>query len=233
MIMRMNLIALLALGISAGTQAKMPTEVDGLIEVKSKKMEAVYLQPGADFSTYTRIMIDPSVVSFRKNWLQNQNDSQPMGAADRRITAADAQNILDTAQKTFDAVFADVLAKAGYTIVTAPGPGVLRLSPSVANLYIANPEPNGPTMGRTFTVQPSEATLILEARDAQTNTKLAVVLDEQETQSGGGAEFSSQAGNLADFRKMVDFWATASAKGLENLKSVSPVPADLKPNQSL
>lgn len=224
---------LLALSISAGIHAKMPTEVDGLIEVKSKKMEAVYLQPGADFRSYTQIMIDPSVVSFRKNWLQNQNNSQPMGAADRQITAADAQNILDTAQKTFDTVFAEAMTKSGYTIVTAPGPGVLRLSPSVANLYIANPQPNGPTMGRTFTVQPSEATLILEARDAQTNTKLAVVLDEQETQSGGGAEFSSQAGNLADFKKMVDFWATTSANGLENLKAVSPVPADLTPNQAL
>ena len=227
------LSALLALGISAGAHAKLPTEVDGLIEVKSKLMEAVYLQPGADFRTYTQIMIDPSVVSFRKNWLQNQNNSQPIGAADRQISAADAQNILNTAQMTFDQVFSDTLAKAGYTIVTAAGPGVLRLSPSVANLYIVDPQPNGPTMGRTFTVQPSEATLVLEARDSQTNTKLAVVLDEQETQSAGGAQFSSQSGNLADFKKMVDFWASTSAKGLENLKAVSPVPTDLSPNQKL
>jgi hypothetical protein len=227
------LSALLALGFSAGGHAKMPTEVDGLIEVKSKKMQAVYLQPGADFRPYTRIMIDPSVVSFRKNWLQNQNNSQPMGAADRRISAADAQNILNAAQQAFDEVFSATLVKAGYAIVTAPGPGVLRLSPSVANLYIVNPQPNGPTMGRTFTVQPSEATLVLEARDSQTNTKLAVVLDEQETQSAGGAEFSSQSGNLADFKKMVDFWAATSANGLENLKAVSPVPADLSPDQKL
>jgi hypothetical protein len=231
--LRRLFLSLLALSISVSIHAKLPTEVDGLIEVKSKKMEAVYLQPGADFRTYTQIMIDPSVVSFRKNWLQNQNNSQPMGAADRQISAADAQNILNTAQSTFDEVFSDTLAKAGYTIVTAPGPSVLRLSPSVANLYISNPQPNGPTMGRTFTVQPSEATLVLEARDSQTNTKLAVVLDEQETQSGGGAEFSSQAGNLADFKQMVNFWASTSAKGLENLKAVSPVPTNLTPNQKL
>ena len=225
--------ALLALGISASAYAKPPTEVDGLIEVKSKKMEAVYLQPGADFRTYTQIMIDPSVVAFQKNWLRNQNSSQPIGAADRRITSTDAQNILTAAQENFDEVFADTLTKAGYTLVTSPGPGVLRLSPSVVNLYIVAPEPNGPTMGRTFTVQPSEGTLILEARDSQTNTKLAIVMDQRETQTGGGVQFSNQSTNVADFRQIVRFWATTSATGLENLKAASPIPADLQPNQKL
>lgn len=231
--MRMNLLALLALTAMAGAQAKMPTEVDGLIEVKSKKVEALYILPGADFRPFGKVMIDPSVVAFQQNWLRNYNSSLPIGGADRRISSTDAQNILTAAQLNFDQVFAETLTKAGYTLVSAPGPGVLRLSPSVVNLFIVAPDPNGPSMGRTFTVQPSEGTLILEVRDAQTNTLLATVLDQRETQNGGGAQFSNQQTNIADFRQIVRSWAEISAAGLENLKSVSPVPADLKPNQSL
>lgn len=226
-------LALLAITVIGFAQAKMPTVVDGLIEVKSKRMDAAYLLPGADFRSYDKIMIDPSVVAFQKNWLRNQNSSLPIGAADRRITASDAQKILSAAQQNFDQVFADTLTKAGYTLVTEPGPGVLRLSPSVVNLYIVAPEPNGPTIGVTFTVQPSEGTLVLEARDSQTNTLLATVLDQRQTQNSGGAQVSSQAGNIADFRQIVHFWAAASAAGLESLKEASPVPADLQPGQKL
>lgn len=229
----MHTLALLAFTVIGSVQAKMPTEVDGLTEIKSKKMEAVYVLPGADFRSFSQIMIDPSVVAFQQNWLRNQNNSQPIGAAGRQITATDAQNILAAAQKNFDEVFADTLSKAGYTLVSAPGPGVLRLSPSVVNLYIVAPMPNGPTMGTTFTVQPSEGTLILEARDSQTNTLLATVLDQRETQNSGGAQVSSQSGNIADFRQIVRFWATTSAAGLEDLKAVSPIPTDLQPDQKL
>ena len=230
---KLTALAFLAITLIGPAQAKMPTEVDGLIEVKSKKMDAAYLLPGADFRSYDKIMVDPSVVAFQKNWLRDQNGSLPIGASDRRITASDAQKILSTAQQNFDEVFADTLTKAGYTLVTTPGPGVLRLSPSVVNLYIVAPEPSGPTMGVTFTVQPSEGTLVLEARDSQTNTLLATVLDQRQTQNSGGAQISSQASNINDFRQIVHFWAAASAAGLESLKTASPIPADLQPGQKL
>src|SRR5262245_11029369 len=44
------------------TAAKAPDTWDGLIKVKSKRADAVYLQPGADFRPYTKVMLDPTEV---------------------------------------------------------------------------------------------------------------------------------------------------------------------------
>ncbi len=54
---------------------------DGLVEVKPKRLDAAYLMPGADFRPYTKLMIDPVEVAFRKNWMRDVNDSASAGAA--------------------------------------------------------------------------------------------------------------------------------------------------------
>src|SRR4051794_19727407 len=51
---------------------------DGLVKVKSKRLELVYLAPGADFRGYTKVMIDPTEVAFRKNWQRDQNNSRTL-----------------------------------------------------------------------------------------------------------------------------------------------------------
>ena len=50
-----------------------PTTWDGLVRVESKKLRLVYLRPGADFRAYSKVMLDPTEVAFRKNWLRNYN----------------------------------------------------------------------------------------------------------------------------------------------------------------
>src|SRR5882757_4630346 len=69
---------LAALAISAPTSlhaAKAPPTWDNLVQVKSKRADAVYLLPGADFKPYTKIMLDQTEVAFRKNWLRDYNSS--------------------------------------------------------------------------------------------------------------------------------------------------------------
>lgn len=214
-------------------QADLPTNWDGLVEVKPKRMEVAYLLPGADFRPYTKVIIDPSVVAFQKNWLRNVNTSQPIGALNRRISTSDAQKILQAAQQNFDQVFAETLTKKGFIVVSEPGPDVLHLTPAVANLYINAPDVDGPTMTRTYVMEAGEGTLVLEARDSETNTILGRVLDQRETRNSGGMQFSNQATNVNDFRALVNTWATIFAKGLDELKANSPVPTDLKPKQKM
>ena len=37
---------------------------DGLVEVKPKRLDAVFLLPGADFRAYKKVMMDPVEVAF-------------------------------------------------------------------------------------------------------------------------------------------------------------------------
>lgn len=207
----------------------MPASWDGLVQVKPKRMDAAYLLPGADFRPYTKLMVDPAEVAFARNWLRSQNDSRNLS---HKVTQEDAEKILAAARSNFDEIFVEAFTKAGYTIVKAPGPDVMRVSTAVLNLYVTAPDV--PTAGRstTYTTQAGEATLVIEVRDSTTNLLLGRVLDRRETQRST-LQMTTSVTNLAEFRTLFKAWAGTAVKGLAELKEQSPVPEDLKPKQKL
>ena len=228
-IKRLAALALLTLAFGTATADDMPQSWDGLVQVKPKRMDAAYLLPGADFRSYTKLMVDPAEVAFAKNWLRSQNDSRNLS---RQVTQEDAEKILAAARSNFDEIFVEAFTKAGYTIVQAPGPDVMRVSTGVLNLYVTAPDV--PTAGRstTYTTQAGEATLVIEVRDSTTNLLLGRVLDRRETQRST-MQMTTSVTNLAEFRTLFKAWAGIAVKGLQELKDHSPVPEDLKPKQKL
>ena len=222
-------IVVATLGTAAA--ADLPESWDGLVEVKPKKMDAAYLMPGADFRPYTRVMIDPTQVAFRKDWMKSVNEDRR--ELSRRITQEDADRILAAARSNFDDIFAEAFTKAGYPVVTAPGPDVLRVSTAVLNLYVNAPDLPSPGRSVSFTTEAGEATLVIEVRDSQTGALMGRVLDRRETRGTAGMQMSTNVSNVSEFRALFKQWAGITVQGMEELKAHSPVPADLKPGQKL
>jgi hypothetical protein len=222
--------AVCALTLGLATAADTPESWDGLVEIKPKRMDVAFLLPGADFRPYAKVMVDPTQVAFRKDWLEDVNRSK---SPSRRIAADDAAEILAAARTNFDDVFHEAFAKAGYVIAPAPGPDVIRISAGVANLAIAAPMPDKGATGRSITLvaDAGEATLVLELRDSQTGALLGRVFDRREARHVGGPV--SSVSNVGDFRTLFRQWANIAVKGLGELKALSPVPADLKPKDKL
>jgi hypothetical protein len=220
---------LLALFANAALAEKPPETWDGLVEVKSKKFDAAFLAPGADFRVYSKIMVDPTQVAFRKDWQRNMNDDRDLS---RKITDEDAQEILAAARTNFDDVFHEAFSKAGYTVVTTPGPDVLRVATGVVNLYLNAPDTMTATRSRTYTANAGEATLVMELRDSLTGALLARVLDRRETLDTG-MQWASRVSNTSDFRNLFRTWSSITVKGLASLKEISPLPATLTPGQKL
>ncbi|MGH6910057.1 MAG: DUF3313 family protein, partial [Phenylobacterium sp.] len=131
-------VALAAQAAPSLAREKPPTTWDNLVLVNSKKLQAVYLLPGADFRQYTKVMLDPTDVAFAKDWQRDQNDTA-VGLS-RRISDDDAQKIADQVRTGFEEIFAKAYADAGYPVVTAPAHDVLRVRTGVANLTIDAPE---------------------------------------------------------------------------------------------
>ena len=100
-------------------------------------MDLVYVLPGADFRPYTKVMLDKTEVAFRKDWQKNMNDTRSVS---RKIDDDEAAKIMAAASSNFTDVWTKALNKAGYQVVTTPGPDVLRLSTAIANLYINAPD---------------------------------------------------------------------------------------------
>ena len=222
-------IVVATLGTAAA--ADLPESWDGLVEVKPKKMDAAYLMPGADFRPYARVMIDPTQVAFRKDWMKSVN--QDRRELSRSITQEDADRILAAARSNFDDIFAEAFTKVGYPVVTAPGPDVLRVSTAVLNLYVNAPDLPSPGRSVSFTTEAGEATLVIEVRDSQTGALMGRVLDRRETRGTAGMQMSTSVSNVSEFRALFKQWAGITVKGMEELKAHSPVPADLKPGQKL
>jgi hypothetical protein len=217
--------------VGAASAADAPESWDGLVEVQAKKMDAVFLLPGADFRPYTKVMIDPTQVAFHKDWMRSMNQTQR--DLSRRVTQEDADRILSAARSNFDDIFGEAFTKAGIDVVTAPGPDVLRVSTAVVNLYVNAPDI--PTAGRsyTFTAEAGEATLIIETRDSMTGALMGRVVDRRETRGTTGMQMTTSATNVSEFRALFKQWAGITVKGIDELKAHSPVPTDLKPKQKL
>ncbi len=147
---------------------------EGLVPVASRMLDEVYLRPSADFVGYRKVLIDPIQVSFRKNWRKDQNSTRDVS---RWISQTDADEILQQASASMTKTVADEFIAKGYEIVTAPGAGVLRVTPSVTDLDVYEPDVTFSRPQALFTQDAGMATLRLEARDSGSGALLGVVVD--------------------------------------------------------
>jgi hypothetical protein len=212
--------ASIALGLGTSAAGKAPTTWDGLVQVKSKRLDLVYLQPGADFRVYTKVIIAPTEVSFAKNWARDYNRSSV--SLSSRVSEKDLQDAITAGVRQASEIFADAWAKGGYSVVTTPGPDVLLVKTGVLNIQVNAPETN--TIGRsyTFSQEAGRATLFVEARDSQTGALLGRAVD-QRIVGDNNVFRRTSVSNRADFRDQVSDWAKISVRGFTELKSLSPV----------
>lgn len=204
---------------------------DGLVQVKSKKLDAAFLLPGEDFRPYKKVMIDPAQVAFKKNWMRDINSQRR--ALSSKVTQQDADEIVAAARSNFGEIFVEEFRKGGYEVVESPAPDVLRLSAAVVDLYVNAPDTMSAGRSRTYTVEAGEATLVLEVRDSTTGALMGRVVDRRATRESPTLSYTNAVTNRADFRELFRRWASICVTGLDNIKELSPVPADLKKGQKL
>ncbi len=224
-----TIVAALLIG-SAAVAATTPESWSGLVEVNARRLDAAFLLPGADFRPYAKVMLDEPQVAFRNNWLRSVN-SGSASRARNRVTEADAERILAMVSTNTTDIFAREFERAGFKVVTAAGPDVLRVRIGVVNLFVNAPDTMSASRTRSFTTNAGEATLIMELRDSQTKALLASVADRRQTQGPSGQ--ATSVSNVAEFNSLASRWARTAAEGLVALKAASPVPDPLKPGQRL
>ena len=213
-------IAVLMVASGAADAAKPPTTWDGLVQVKSKRLDLVYLQPGADFRAYTKVMIEPTEVSFARDWQRDYNRSTR--SLSSRVSDKDVQETISQAVKAADSIFANAWTKGGYAVVNTPGPDVLRVKTGVVNIWVTAPDQ--PTAGRSYSLseEAGHATLFVEARDSMTGALLGRAVD-QRVVGDNFTSWRTSVSNRADFRDQVVQWADISVRGLSELKALSPI----------
>jgi len=200
--------------------AKPPATWDGLVQVKSKRMDLVYLQPGADFSGYTKVQMEPIEVAFHKRWARDYNSSARSPSS--RVTDSELQDALSHGMTAANDIFAKAWSKGGYSIVHAPGPDVLRVKIGIVNIRVSAPDQLSAGRTYSFANEAGSATLFVEARDSTTGDLLGRAVD-QRIAGDNYTSWRTNVSNRGDFRSLAEMWAADSVRGITELKSRSPI----------
>jgi hypothetical protein len=195
---------------------KPPEEWDGLKRVKLKGMDSAYVRPGADFTIYTRIMIDPIEVAFSKNW-----DGKG-GINDRKVSAEQLEEIKQKLGKLAEETFAEEFSKKnGIEVVTEPGPDVLRFSSAIVDLWPRAVDTQEPGRNYVFTTSAGSAVLYAELRDSETGQLIGRVVDGREARNSGTMRWTNSVENTAEARAMVSDWARILRKRYEAVREAA------------
>jgi len=166
--------ALAGTAFSAPSVAAAPTTSEGLVAVQGRGFDEFYVRPDVNLSAYRRVIVDPGQVALKSNWLKQINGQRDVN---RWLVPEDAKKITDDMAASLQPVVAEVFTAKGYEIAGTPGAGVLRLTPSVTDLYVNAPDNYPSNMQRNFVRNTGDATLHLDVRDAATGALLGRIVD--------------------------------------------------------
>src|SRR6266550_2982556 len=145
------ILAIAALGgvaFAAPSPDPNPAARDGLVPVQTRDLDELYLRPSSDLASYRKVIIDPVQVSFDRNWMRKMNEYRDVT---RWVSKDDARRIAEEMASSLGNIVADEFKARGYEIASAPGPGVLRLSPSAVDLFVNTLDAQPPGITKTFT----------------------------------------------------------------------------------
>lgn len=174
--------------------------------IEGAKAALAEIDPDADFSVFSRVMLLDTFVAFRSGWARDQ---QRTGSR-IRISDADMERIKTGVAEQFKDVFSEVLSENdGFEIATEAGPDVLLIRPAIIDLDVSAPDTSTPGRSRTFTTETGSATLYIELYDSVSGQILGRAADRQTIRSpGNNLSWSTRASNTADARRLFRAWAT-------------------------
>jgi hypothetical protein len=157
-ILSLALCGLLLAGCAADRK---PQEItpDGLVRVPSRASGGVFRAPGAPFTQYKRLIVEPLTVAFVSGWESQHKD----------VSAKEVKRMRDEAARGFREEFDRVLIDEGpYTFADEPATDVLIVNPALTELDVPGPESD--RGGDKQTLAPRSVSLRItgELRDAAT-----------------------------------------------------------------
>lgn len=205
---RTALVAAIALGVASSALAQAPS---GLMPVKSRQLDVLQVSPKV--AAYKKVLVEPAKAEVQPGWIRSMNDAA--GMAGPKVKDADARNIEAEAAKALGPIVADAFKAKGYEIVTAPGPGVMRLNAFAKEIFLNAPDSKAPGV-RSVTEDAGTVVLELGATDATSGAPLALTKTKVAVKSGvGGATQASSVSNRYWFGNSFSDWAKAVASEVQ------------------
>ena len=145
---------------------------------------------GASKSVPRKVLIDPSVdVMFDRDFGSGRGG---IGVPDK-LSPEDTRKLAGEMGASFRAALADAFAAKGFQVASAPGPDVLRITPSLRNVNVNVVEHGANQALRQYSRDAGQALMQVEGRDA---SGARVFLASEQRVAGDHARLS-QASNVS------------------------------------
>ena len=221
-LMSMFLLGVLAMATGCvGTSDQLAAvSEEGMELVENTRVDALYVNPDVDFSEFKRFAIADVDVSFRRNWLKDQNQTRRQ--LTHRVSQEDANRIRATVADSFKRIFTEELEKAGYSVVDSAASAnstddLLLLHPDILDLDVTAPDTASPDRVRTYTACGCSMTLSLELYDAMSGTLLARITDRKKAPDQRPMRIANRVTNKADADRIMRRWALMLVEKLESV----------------
>lgn len=190
---------------------------DGLKQIRIEGLDRVYARPDADLSGYTKILLPPVSVAFRRDWGRGIN-------ATTRVSSSDAQRIKERLATLVHEEMVAELTKGGYQVVDTPGDDVLEVRMSIENLNINAPDVMSGGRSRTYALSVGDMTLEAELRDSTSGDLIARIHDHQAGREYMSLRMITRVDNVAEARRAASGWAVALRNQLDRAKQIGSKP---------
>jgi len=188
-----------------------------LHKIDNSRTDMAYVDPGADFSKYNRILLLP--LGMDKVEIRQPSSS---GSINRHSTRD--WELTDEDKLKFQEVFRDSMVKqlqekGGYDIVTQPGDDVLTIQASVLGIAPSAPKDDNRSRGAgrtyTYTEGAGSMSVMVAFGDSESGEVLGLMKDSRTSNSYWGN--NNSVSNLSDMRTMFNSWAIGIRKGLDKV----------------
>ncbi len=174
----------------------------------------IQFDQGAKAKTYRKLLIEPAQVQFDRDFL---NDTRAIRGASRRYNRAEIDQMAHEIGENYRAALAEAFRSRGFEIAAAPGNDVLRISPSLKDVYVNQSKGSRTGELQTRVRDAGHARMVVEGSDASGSRVLTA---SREGTAGETAAFQvgSDVSNRAWFDAMFRDWANELAVALKGAK---------------
>ena len=192
---------------------------DGLHRVRWSQLGSEFVKPGAQLGGYDKVLLEPLVI-------------KPAGTDEKRRMGPVREypptpSYLEGLKRVYQETFSKQFARRGFSVVSEPGPGVLRISGLVIDLVLTAPlDPEAETTTFGYVTSFGDLTLLLDVRDSTSGEPLLRTIDRQpisQTPIVGGTRNSTGA-NLGAQRELFSHEAILLQQEILQLQQMGTVP---------
>lgn len=188
---------------------------EGLQRTNVEGIDAAFVRPGASLAGYTKVLLAPLQVSFRRDWGKPTSSS-----LQGRVSQRDTQRIREELATIVQDEVARELVAGGYPVVTEPGEDVLEVRAEVTNLYVQAPDRTTTGSSRVYAVSAGEMSLVADLRDSLSGETAMRAYDHAEASETMSLHWISQSENRSEARAAAKAWARSLRQVLDRARGV-------------